>query len=311
MLIGQLYNLSLIVEQIMKAKSWTGYLLIFPAILIIMFVFLYPIIEAFDMSLQDIILTRPQSESQYIGFTNYANLINNEYFWNSVRITGIWLIANLICQMIFGLLIALLLNNEYKGRSIFRGLMLIPWATPSVVAVLSWRWMFDAQFGIINAALVRIGIMESGIAWLGNVSTSLVAVTIESIWKGTPFVMVIILAGLQTIPEEIYEAAEVDGANYLNKLWYIILPMLVPSITIAITLTMIYTFNNFNSIWLITEGGPLRATETLTILVYSLGFRSFNLGEASALGIIILFMLIMLTVISGRHYFRSRLINIS
>lgn len=291
----------------MKDKSRVGYILIAPAIIIILLVIFYPIINALGMSSHKSILTRPEIGNPFIGLTNYLNVIKSDIFWNAVYNTIVWVGVNLCIQMGLGISIALLLNNKFRGRGYFRGLMLIPWATPSVVAVLSWRWMFDAQFGIINALLVRIGTLESGIAWLGNPSTAMSAVIIESIWKGTPFVMVIILAGLQTIPQELYDAARVDGAGVYKSFRYLTMPLLKPTVMIAATLTIIYTFNNFNSIWLMTEGGPLRSTETLTILVYTKAFRDFNFGEASALGITILILLLIITILFGRNYFRSQI----
>ena len=291
----------------MKDKSRVGYILIAPAIIIILLVIFYPIINVLGMSIHKIILTRPEIGNPFIGLTNYLNIIRSNIFWNAVYNSIVWVGVNLCIQMGLGISIALLLNNKFRGRGYFRGLMLIPWATPSVVAVLSWRWMFDAQFGIINALLVRIGILESGIAWLGNPSTAMSAVIVESIWKGTPFVMIIILAGLQTIPQELYDAARVDGAGVYKSFRYLTLPLLKPTVMIAATLTIIYTFNNFNSIWLMTEGGPLRSTETLTILVYTKAFRDFNFGEAAALGITILILLLMITILFGRNYLRSQI----
>ena len=301
--------LSLSLGRSMKDKSRVGYILIAPAIIIILLVIFFPIINALSMSIHKIVLTRPEIGNPFIGLANYLNVITSGIFWNAVYNTIVWVGFNLGVQMVAGISIAILLNNKFRGRGYFRGLMLIPWATPSVVAVLSWRWMFDAQFGIINSLMMRIGILESGIAWLGNPSTAMSAVIIESIWKGTPFVMVIILAGLQTIPQELYDAARVDGAGVYKSFKYLTLPLLKPTVMIAATLTIIYTFNNFNSIWLMTEGGPLRSTETLTILVYTKAFRDFNFGEASALGIIILILLLLITLLIGRNYFKSQIFD--
>ncbi|NMC78913.1 MAG: sugar ABC transporter permease [Chloroflexi bacterium] len=291
----------------MRRDHLIGYLLIIPALLAIFAVIIYPMITAFDMSLHKIILTQPKLGRPFIGLENYREVMTGPVFMNAVKNTVVWTGVNLVVQMVLGTLIALLLSESFPGRAMARGAMLIPWVTPSVVAVLSWRWMYDAQFGIINDILVKLGIIEKGIAWLGNTNTAMAAVLLESIWKGTPFVMIMILAALQAVPKELYDAAWVDGADRLKTFFNITLPLIMPTLTIAATLTTIYTFNNFNAIWLMTEGGPLRATETLTILVYTRGFRDFNLGQASAIGVITLLILLVFVVLFGRRYIRSEI----
>jgi multiple sugar transport system permease protein len=176
-----------------------------------------------------------------------------------------------------------------------------------VVAVLTWRWMYDAQFGVINRLLEGVGIIDRGVAWLGNVETAMGAVIVESVWKGTPFVFVMLLAALQAVPAELYDAAKVDGADGWRRLLYVTLPTIAPTLAIAATLTTVYTFNNFNSIWLMTEGGPLRATETLTILVYKQAFQSFNMGQATAIGVITFLALLLFVLLFGRSYLRGQL----
>jgi len=291
----------------MHKNYWVGYLLIAPAFLILFLVIFYPMIVTTDMSFQQILLMKPNADKLYIGIDNYIAIISNKVFSNAVINTAIWIMVNLVAQILIGLGLALLLNEKIFLRSFFRGALLIPWAIPSIVAVLSWRWMYDAQFGIINDLLIRAGILEKGIAWLGNTSTAMLAVLMESIWKGTPFVMVMILAGLQAVPDELYDAAKVDGAGSLKSLQHITLPLIKPTVILAVTLTTIYTFNNFNSIWLMTEGGPLRSTETLTILVYTRAFRDFNLGEAAAIGVIILLIQLFFVRFFGKNYMRSQL----
>lgn len=290
-----------------KADTWVGYLLIAPALLTLLAIIGYPLVKAFIMSLHRNILTKPYLGQPFIGLENYQTVLQQDYFWNAVVNTAVWTGANLAAQLLLGLGIALLLNLEFPGRALARGAMLIPWVTPSVVAVLTWRWMYDAQFGVINDLLVRFGLIDKGVAWLGNTGTAMTAVIIESIWKGTPFVFVMLLAALQAVPKELYDSAKVDGANTWNRLWHITMPVIRPTLLIAATLTTIYTFNNFNAIWLMTEGGPLRATETLTILVYKQAFQAFDLGQATAIGVITFFCLMLFVVLFGRRYVRAQM----
>ncbi len=291
----------------LATRNLPGYLLILPAMLALLGVIGYPLVRAFIMSLHKMILIRPQLGQPFVGLENYQTVINSPYFGNAIWQTFVWTSVNLVGQLVLGLLIALLLNASFPGRGLARSVMLIPWVTPSVVAVLTWKWMYDGQFGVINSWLVQLGIIERGVAWLGNTGTAMGAVLIESIWKGTPFVLVMLLAGLQAIPAELLDSASVDGANRWQRFRYVTVPFLRPTLVIAATLTTIYSFNNFNSIWLMTEGGPLRATETLTILTYKLAFRNFDMGSATAAGVLTFLILLLFVVIFGRQYIKSQM----
>lgn len=290
-----------------RRESLIGYLLIAPAFLTLLAVIGYPLVRAFSMSMHRIVLTRPRDGQPFVGFENYLTVLQADYFSNAVWNTVVWTGVNLVVQLVLGLGIALLLNLEFPGRALARGIMLIPWVTPSVVAVLTWRWMYDAQFGIINRLLEAARIIDRGVAWLGNTHTAMGAVIMESVWKGTPFVFVMLLAALQAVPTELFDAAKVDGANALGRLRYVTLPTIMPTMAIAATLTTIYTFNNFNTIWLMTEGGPLRATETMTILVYKQAFQAFNMGQATAIGVITFLVLMVFVLLFGRGYLRSQM----
>jgi ABC-type sugar transport system permease subunit len=288
-------------------RNGAGYLLIAPAFLTLLAVIGYPMIMAFGMSLRKMILIKPHLGQPFVGLENYRAVLEAPFFWKAVWQTGIWTGTNVAAQLVLGLATALLLNNNFPGRGLARGIMLIPWITPSVVAVLTWKWMYDAQFGVINHFLLQTGLLERSVAWLGNTETAMGAVIIESVWKGTPFVFVMLLAGLQSVPGELYDSAKVDGAAGLQRFRFITLPLLKPTIVIAATLTTIYTFNNFPAIWLMTEGGPLRSTETLTILVYKHAFQAFNFGEASAIGVITFLVLLLFVVLFGREYVRAQM----
>lgn len=284
-----------------------GYLLIAPAFLALFGVIGYPLVQAFIMSLHKIILTDPGAGQPFVGLANYMTAITSPLFAGALWLSVVWTAVNLVIQMVLGLAVALVLNEPFPWRGLARGIALIPWVTPSVVSVLTWRWMYDAQFGVINAALVGLGIVSRPVVWLGNTQTALWAVIAESIWKGTPFVAIMLLAALQAVPTELYDVAKVDGANAWRRLRHITLPLIMPTLIVAATLTTIFTFNNFNAIWLMTQGGPLHATETLTILVYDQAFVAYDMGQATAIGMITFFILLVFVVIFGRYYIKSEL----
>jgi ABC-type sugar transport system permease subunit len=291
----------------LKSTDWFGYLLVAPALLVLLGVIGFPLVQAAWMSMHQIVLTRPDQGRPFVGFQNYLEVISAPYFVPDLINTAVWVGVNLGGQMLLGLAIAVLLNQAFWGRGLARGILLIPWILPSVVSLLTWRWMYDAQFGVINSLLVQWGFIERAVAWLGNTETALGAVIVESIWKGTPFVFVMLLAALQAVPRELYDSSRVDGANMWQSFRHITLPMIQPTLVIAATLTTIYTFNNFNAIWLLTEGGPLRSSETLNILVYKQAFQAFDLGQATATGMMTFAILLVFVALLGRSYVRSQI----
>lgn len=263
-----------------------GYGLLLPTLVVMCVVIVYPLFDGFRISLMRMKLTSPLP-SHYVGFDNYVRLFHEESFWTTLRTTLIWTGSNLIAQMVLGLGLALLLNEHLRARGLFRSIALIPYIVPSVAAALIWRWLYDGNSGLINAILFKLGIIDQYQPWLGQVNTALPAVIIESIWKGTPFVMIMLLAGLQTIPGEYYEAAALDGAGTWRRFRDITLPLLSPTITVAMILTTVYTVNNFNAIWLMTQGGPIGSTDILFTSAYKLAFERFDFGMAATVSVVL------------------------
>lgn len=269
-----------------------GLALVLPAMLVLVAVVLYPLARGIYMSFHNVtFLNLAQGNHLFVGFQNYLAVFAKPAFWTAVKNSAVWTVANLVLQMALGLGFALLLNQPLRGRGMFRSIALIPWIVPSVVAVLTWRWMYDSGNGILNHWLMRLGVLDAPVNWLGSVNTVLWSIIAESVWKGTPFVMVLLLAGLQSIQAELYEAAQVDGARNWHILGLIILPLLKRHLAIAAILTVVYTLNNFNAIWLMTQGGPLHASEILVTYAYKTAFQDFNLGQASAIAVIIFIFL--------------------
>lgn len=259
------------------------YVLVLPAVIIVLGVVVYPVVSGILAAFRDVSFrTLASGETPFVGWRNFERVFADPMFARAAWNTLVWVSLNLVAQLVLGLALALLLNRAIRGIGFFRSAILIPWVVPSVVAVLTWRWMYDPSVGIVNELLLRLGIIDGYFPWLGSTDTSLLAVTVESIWKGTPFVMLLLLAALQLVPRSTIEAASMDGAGGWRILWYVILPQIRVSFAIAAVLTFILTVNNFNAIWLMTEGGPLGSSEILFTLAYKYGFQRFDLGMASA-----------------------------
>lgn len=274
------------------------YLLVLPAVILVVGVVVYPVVSGIWYAFHDVTLrTLNRGTVSFVGLRNFERAFADPVFYLAAWNTVVWVTLNVVAQLGLGLALALLLNKPRKGIGVFRSGILIPWVVPSVVAVLTWRWMYEPTVGIVNELLLRLGLISSYHPWLGDTNTSLMAVTVESIWKGTPFVMLLLLAALQMVPRSVLEAAEMDGAGGWRKLWHVVLPQIRVAFAIAAVLTFILTVNNFNAIWLMTEGGPLNSSEILFTLAYKYGFQRFDMGLASAVATMIFVGLVIATTL--------------
>ncbi|MFN8525944.1 MAG: sugar ABC transporter permease [Chloroflexota bacterium] len=278
------------------------YLLIGPASLLIAGVLLYPLALSIRISLYAKQLGFPE---RFVGFQNYVRVASDAVFLNSVQVTTIWTIGSVAGQMLIGIVLALLLHREFPGRGVFRTLLLLPWAIPNFIAALTWVWMFSDRFGIISHLLMQAGIVQEPILFLASPEIALPSIILVNIWKNYAFVMIVILAALQAIPTELYEAARVDGASWWQELWGITMPLIRPMILIVLLLRVIWTFNTFELIFIMTEGGPARQTELLPITAYLWAFRTGLTGLGGALGVILMIATIIFCSIYVRVYGRS------
>jgi multiple sugar transport system permease protein len=263
-----------------------GYLLLAPAVIVILLVVGYPVVDAIRLSFYHSVLIEPGQ--RFTGFANYSAVFHDPAFWQAARNTVVWTVSNLVLQMVIGTALALLLNEKLRARGLYRSVFLIPWIVPSVVAALIWRYMYDVNTGVINALLQKLGIIHGYQDWLGQGSTAMPAVIAESVWKGTPFVMLLVLAALQAVPPDLYDAAAVDGATSWERFRYVVIPQIRPTLGLAAALTIVYTINNFNAIWLMTGGGPLHDTDILFTYAYKLAFlNNLDFGLAAAASVVI------------------------
>ncbi|MDG2197169.1 MAG: sugar ABC transporter permease [SAR324 cluster bacterium] len=265
-----------------------GYLFVLPSLLVVIFVLVYPVIQAFLYSL------KPEySENSEWSFENYANLISDDRFVESFNNTLIFTFFTIPAELIFGLVIAVLLNKEFKFRGIVRVAILFPWALPTALNAIMWRWMFNTEFGIINYGLISIGLIENQLNWLGKEPLAMIAMMSVSTWKTSSFMALLLLAGLQTIPKDLYESAKTDGASDLKSFFYITLPLLTPAIIVSLLLRTMDALRVFELPFNFTDGGPLNTTETISLYSYRVLFEfvEFNYGSSM---VIVQFILIMI-----------------
>ncbi|RNA67676.1 carbohydrate ABC transporter permease [Alteribacter keqinensis] len=279
-------------------KSPLLYLL--PMILFMLIMIGYPISRVIYLSFTQNILTRPDLGVEFIGLSNYWTLMTSAEFWNTVARTVGWTSLSVGGKVLIGFGIALLLSKPIGFKKVYMFLLMVPWVTPMVVAAVSFRWMFDGQFGTVNYLLLTVGIIQENIIWLGQAATAFIATAIADMWLGLPFMILVFMAGLQAIPEEVKEAARMDGANGMQLLGKVILPMMKPVVLVAVTLSTIWTFNSFGVIWPMTRGGPLESTRTLVVDAYVRSFGAFDLGMGGAVAVVIFIFLMIFTYMYKR-----------
>ncbi len=265
-----------------------AYLLLLPAVLLTAAIIVYPILSAIDLSFQRIKIAKLGRERAPLTLRNYEELFQSPEFFQAIWVT-ISLVATVtLLSYVIGLATAVMVNQQFRGRKLARILVAVPWAVPSVMAAIIWWWLFDSSFGLINWALVRSGLSGEMIPWLSTPGAATFVIVIVMVWKGYPFISVIMLAGLQSIPLELYDAAKVDGASAWGRFRFITLPGLRSVRGIALILIMLWVFRDFPIIYLLTGGGPQGTTQTLAIMTYQEAFKFHDFGYAAAIGVITL-----------------------
>ncbi|MFC4402506.1 carbohydrate ABC transporter permease [Gracilibacillus xinjiangensis] len=285
-----------------KFNFWP-YLLISPASLIVAFVVFYPIIEAIFMSFQNYDLRRPDKIT-FVGLENYIAMFNDPTFWVAVKNTLIWVIFGVGLQFFFGFILALLLNQQFKGRGIVRAVSLIPWATPGVLIGLMWKWIYDGNYGVLNDMLLKLHLIDEPIMFLSQTSSAFGSVIVTIIWQGIPFFAIMILAGLQGIPHEMYEASDIDGSTKMQKLFRITIPSLKNVIFITIILRVIWVANSVDIIYSMTGGGPSYSTQTLSVYIFNKA-TVLDLGYSSGMALLLMFMLASVAIPYIRNSFKE------
>ncbi len=278
----------------MTPKRFTPYMLITPILLFMIIVYGYPLLLTFKYSFQEVSLIG--NKSTFIGLENYKTILTNSKFYNTLILTLRWTFLTVTLKIGIGFIVAVLLNGRIYFRKIYRFLILIPWAIPQVVVSILWSWILDGRYGYLNYYLQKLGIMKEAIYWLSEPKLAFLSTAVVDAWIGIPLVTMIFLSGLSSIPESLYEAGEVDGANVFQRFIYITLPQIKTVFLIALTLTTIWTFNSFNVIYVLTGGGPMGGTETMMIRIYREAFGKYNLGMSSALSVTVFVILTLLSI---------------
>lgn len=277
-----------------RREQRLGVWLIMPSVLYVVVFVGYPALYGFISSLQAQYGFGP---ARFIGLRNYFEMVAQPDFLAAVWRTAWWTIGTVVPQVVLGTLAALLLTREFHGRGVFRALILFPWAIPTVVAGITWRWMFSDLYGIINLFLTKLGVIPQPVAWLAAPASAALAVEVVGVWKYYPFVTINVLARLQMIPQDLYEAARVDGASPWQQFVHVTLPQLKGVLIVVTLLRILYMVPKFDIIWILTSGGPARATETLSILAYTKAFLGFNLGQGAAIAMILFVILAALSAV--------------
>lgn len=265
------------------ADRRTAMLLMSPVIIYLTLTMVIPLLWALAYSFTDKMIG---TKGSFVGFKNYIELIQDKTFIKAVINTLLFTSVSVFFKVFFGLILALILNENLKFRNVYRALLLLPWSIPNVITVLTWQWLLSDVGGVLNFILLKLGVVSSPIGWLATPRMAMFSVILVNVWKGTPFLALTILAGLQTIPSDLYESSAIDGANMFQRFLYVTLPSVINVISLGALVTTIWTINNFELVWLLTGGGPMDATQLITTLSYTIGFKNLYVGKAITISII-------------------------
>jgi multiple sugar transport system permease protein len=283
-------------------KQWSAYMFLLPTMILFGVFTIAAVIYAFYLSFHEWNILEP--EKPFVGLDNYQRLLTDGRFGGSIVNTLYYTAVSVPLTMILGLLIALLLNNQIRARGLFRTLFYLPVVTPLVIAAIIWKWLYNGEFGLLNYYLLQLGIIKEPLLWLSDPNLAMPAVIITSVWKGVGFTMVVYLAGLQSIPEDYYDAAKIDGAVGWQRLKDITIPLLNPTTLFLAVVSVLGSLQVFTEIFIMTNGGPLRRTTTMVYHIYQTAFKNFDMGYASAMAfgmfaLMFVFTLVQLRVMRG------------
>ena len=279
-----------------------GYLLVAPVVVLLLALVAYPFFMAIGYALSDRTLADP---GVFIGLENFELLWENQIYRQTLRNTFIFTAGSVAIRLVLGVALALLLNESFRGRRAVRAAILLPWIVPTVLGTMAWLWMFNPNFSVLNYILVQSGLMKEGLNWLTDPNLALFSVLLVNAWRGVPFMAITVLAGLQAIPHDLYDASAIDGAGKLQRFRYVTLPLVMPVLLTALVLSIIWTFSDFGIVYGLTKGGPMNATHVLATLSYQTGLASGNIGEGAAISLTMLPVLLVLIIWQLRRIRRS------
>lgn len=279
------------------SQTRVAILLLVPALALFSVVILYPLVNSLWLGLSDRTLLSPSQS--FVGLDNLREVAGGN-FLSILRNTVVFTIGSTVLAFLLGLALALVLNSGVRARGFLRGVFLLPWVIPGVVVSFLWLWIFDPNYGVLNGALRVMGLIEQNVQWLGTGSSAMAGVILAKTWHSFPWIMVMLLAGLQTVPRELYEAAAVDGAAAWDRFRHVTLPQLRGIIGVVVLLEVIWNFQHFEILYVLTGGGPAGATTTFSVAVYNTAFQAYDLGRAGAIGILWMALLSVLVAVYVR-----------
>ena len=256
-------------------------LLTLPSMLIIFGVLIIPILYSLFLSFNNLVIST--GEYEFVGLKHYISMFKDPNFYNSIGRTLLFTVLTVSAEIVLGVAIALVLNQEFKGRGFVRGLMILPWALPTVVNAIMWQWIFNANYGVLNALLTQLGIIDTYKVWLGKPVSAFVCVLVANIWKETPYVVLLTIAALANISKDLYEAAEIDGSNPWQSFWKITLPLIKPVVLILLITKTIWALQTFDLVYIMTKGGPMAVTEFIAFFIQKTSFKFLKFGYGSAM----------------------------
>jgi len=287
----------------MMRKEWTAYLFLLPSLLQFAVLLVFPVLFSFYLSFHEWNILEPAKP--FVGLDNYSRLLGDRRVRQAIVNTIYYTVVSVPATLFCGLLVALLLNNQIRGRGLFRAMYYLPGVTSAVAVAVVWKWIFNGDFGLINYYLMQLGLISEPIRWLTDPNLAMPAVIMVSVWGGVGGCMIIYLAGLQAIPEEMYDAAKVDGAGPIRMLFSITIPLLAPATFFLLITSIIGAFQQFGLPYLLTAGGPVGRTTTIAYYLYTSAFRNFEMGYAAAMSYVLFAMIFVFTLLHMRFSYRD------
>lgn len=274
-------------------------LLILPSLIVMLALMLYPLLTTLVLSFQDASLARP-AEREFIGLENYISALRSRFFWETMGRTAYFTVVSVGAEIVLGIAIALLISARLRGWRFLRTAIIIPWAVPTIVNGVMWRWIYNADYGALNGLLKQLGLIDRYIPWLTDPAASMNLVIFADIWHSVPFVVLIVSAALATLPVELYEAAAIDGANSWQRFQRLTLPLLRPAILVVLVIRTVEAFRVFDIIYTMTRGGPVNGTMVISYLTYEETFRYLRIGSGSALSFLVSIFIGLLALVYVR-----------
>jgi len=282
----------------MQQSKALAFALVAPAMLFLAATLGWPLVQAVLLSVQDVrVIGQPGA---FVGLDNYQRVIGGTAFWSAAKLSLVWVVANAVLQTVLALIAALVLNEKFPGVRVARTWIILTWIVPTVVVVVIWRWLFSTSGGMINPLMIQAGLTERPVGFFASPWTAMATLVFINSWRWFPFIALMILAGLTRIPDELHEAARIDGASAWQRFRRITWPLLAPTLAVLAVIGTLLSFNVFDIIWLLTSGGPAGGSRTLPVLIYETAFKGYRLSEAATISVLATLLLMAFAVVATR-----------